>query len=140
MLRSNPDQPEMLLFLATHYYDGMKDKGKAMLYAKRLVDPQTKADSAKVALGRVILGIIASQDGRYGDADKHLRAAMPLMEQHPALKGEALYHLGLVNYQIGDPQQDMNRIQAAYKFHAQSASVSGPYQNLAASSAAGSRT
>jgi len=140
VLRANPDQQEMLLFLASHYYDGMKDKSKAMLYSKRLVDPQTKADPGKAALGHVILGIIASQEGRYPDADSHLRAALPLMEQHPALKGEALYHLGLVNYQIGDPQQDMNRIQAAYKFHAQSASVNGPFQNLAASSAAGIRS
>ncbi len=140
VLRANPDQQEMLLFLASHYYDGLKDKGKAMLYSKRLVDPRTKADPAKMALGHVILGIIASQEGRYPDADTHLRAALPLMEQHPALKGEALYHLGLVNYQIGDPQQDMNRIQAAYRFHALSASVSGPFQNIAASSAAGIRS
>ena len=140
VLRANPAQQEMLLFLASHYYDGMKDKGKAMFYSKRLIDPQTKADPAKVALGHVILGIIASQEGRYPDADAHLRVALPLMEQHPALKGEALYHLGLVNYQIGDPQQDMNRIQAAYRFHALSASVSGPFQNLAASSAAGIRS
>ena len=140
VLRANPNHQEMLLFLASHYYDGMKDKGKAMMYSKRLVDPQTKADPAKATLGHVILGVIASQEGRYPDADSHLRAALPMMEQHPALKGEALYHLGLVNYQIGDPQQDMNRIQAAYKFHAQSASVNGPFQDLAASSAAGIRS
>lgn len=139
-LRSNPFQPDMLLFLASHYYDGGKDKGKTILYAKRLIDPQTKASPQQVALGRVMLGLLASQDARFADADAHLRAAIPFLDQQPTLKSEALFHLGLANYRIGDPQQDMKRIEEAYKFHAQCATIAGPFQNQAASSAAGIRS
>ncbi len=139
-LREDPNQPDMLLFLASHYYDGLKDTQKAIAYAKRLVAPSSKATPSQAALGHTMLGVIASQDARLADAESHLRAAIPHLDPHPALKSEALYHLGFVNLRLGDSKQDLKRIEQAYKLHAECATIAGPYKDQAASSAAGIRS
>lgn len=139
-LKQDPFQPEMLLFLASHYYDGLKDPQRAILYAKRLVAPASKATPGQAALGHTMLGVIASQEARLADAESHLRAAIPLLDPHPALKSEALYHLGFVHLRLGEPKQDLRRIEQAYKLHAECAAITGPFKDQAASSAAGIRS
>jgi hypothetical protein len=139
-LKQDPFQPDMLLFLASHYYDGSKDPQKAILYAKRLVAPNSKATPAQAALGHTMLGVMASQDARFADAETHLRAALPHLDAHPALKSEALYHLGFVHLRLGDTKQDLKRIEQAYKLHAECATIAGPFKDQAASSAAGIRS
>lgn len=139
-LKQDPNQPDMLLFLASHYYDGLKDPQKAILYAKRLVAPTSKATPTQAALGHTMLGVIASQDARLADAESHLRAAIPHLDPHPALKSEALFHLGFVNLRLGEPKQDLRRIEQAYKLHTECATIAGPFKDQAASSAAGIRS
>jgi tetratricopeptide (TPR) repeat protein len=139
-LKQDPNQPDMLLFLASHYYDGLKDPAKAILYAKRLIAASSKTTLGQAALGHTILGVIASQDARLADAEIHLRAALPHLDPHPALKSEALYHLGLAHYRLGESKQDLKRIEQAYKLHAECATLAGPFKDQAASSAAGIRS
>jgi tetratricopeptide (TPR) repeat protein len=139
-LKQDPNQPDMLLFLASHYYDGLKDPQKAIAYAKRLIAPTSKAAPSQAALGHTILGVIASQDARLADAELHLRAAIPHLDPHPALKSEALFHLGLAHYRLGESKQDLKRIEQAYKLHAECATLAGPFRDQAASSAAGIRS
>lgn len=139
-LKQDPNQPDMLLFLASHYYDGLKDPQKAIAYAKRLIAPSSKAPPSQAALGHTILGVLASQDARLADAEVHLRAALPHLDPHPALKSEALYHLGLTHYRLGESKQDLKRIEQAYKLHAECATLAGPFKDQAASSAAGIRS
>ena len=35
------------------------------------------------------------------DADKHLRAALPMIKDNPAMNGAALFYLGVANFELG---------------------------------------
>jgi hypothetical protein len=57
--------------------------------------------SAKLASGCWIAGVVQAQKGGYYEADKDLRAALPLVAGNDARNAAALFYLGLANYQLG---------------------------------------
>jgi tetratricopeptide (TPR) repeat protein len=131
----------MLLYAASKYYE-KKDKGKVIEYGKRLLDtlpakpaPQGVSEedwnrnkTIRLGVAHWMLGVTASGDQRWADADLHLRAALPLVKDNKDLMAESLFHLGLANFKIGDPKKDKTRILEALKFNQQCAAMASPFQ------------
>lgn len=143
-IRTNVNSDDMLLYAAGKAYE-RQDKSKALAYAKRLVDtlparPLPKGADAvewtrdkgkKLGLAHWLLGIIASSEQRWGDADTHLRAALPNVGHNKAIEAETLYHLGLANHRIGDAKKDRSRIIDSIRFNQQCAALAGNFQGQA---------
>lgn len=153
-LAADPNNDDMLLYAATQYYEGMKDKAKVTTYAKRLIEvlpaktaPQGVDPAAydnnrnfKIGLAQWMLGVIASGESRWGDTDTHLRAALPLIKDNKDLAAETLFHLGLANYKLGDPKQDKSRILEAIRFNQECANIPGRFQAQARKNVAAIRS
>lgn len=145
---------DMLIYAASKFYE-QKDKAKATKYAKALLEhlaakpaPQgvaeadwTRNKNLKLGLAHWMLGVLASNDQKWAEADTNLRAALPYIKDNKDLAAETLFHLGLANYRLGDTKQpDKARIVDALKFSNQCAAIPGPYQAPARKNAAAIRT
>ena len=131
----------MLLYAASKYYDA-KNAAKWMPYAQKLAETLpakpapagmdeaawTQNKSLKLGLANWMLGVTASNEKRWTDADTYLRAALPNLQSDKALTAETLFHLGLANYRLGDPKKDRKRINEALKFNTQCAAIPSPFQ------------
>lgn len=140
-LRTDPANDDMLLFAASKYYDA-KNPAKWIPYAKKLAEtlpakpaPQGMDEAAwnqnkglKLGLANWMLGVTASNEQRWADADTYLRAALPNVQSDKALTAETLFHLALANYRLGDPKKDRKRIDDALKYNTQCAAIAGPLQ------------
>ena len=85
------------------------------------------------ALGRAyfIAGAIHTEKGVYANADKELRAALPLIKGNDGMMGPALFHLGVANYQLGKMTLNKPRMLEGAKFSEESAAIVGPYAQQA---------
>ena len=152
-MRRGAQTPDMLFYAATRAYE-KQDKAKATLYAKRLLEtlPATpapqgtseadwlRAKQLKTGLARWMLGVIASQEQRWLDADIHLRAALPLVSQNKDVHAETLYHLGLVNFKLGESKQDTKRLADSVRFNQLCAGIASTFQSQAKQNAASIRS
>jgi tetratricopeptide (TPR) repeat protein len=151
--RSGANNDDMLLYAATKAYE-KADKGKVALYAKRLLDtlpakpaPNGMAESEwtrgkqlKLGIAHWMLGVMASREQRWPDADLHLRAALPLVGLNKDIHAETLYHLGLVNFKLGEAKSDTRRLTDAVRFNQQCATIPGTFQLQAKQNAASIRS
>ena len=140
-LRTDPANDDMLLYAASKYYEA-KNPAKWMPYAKKLAEtlpaktvPQGAVEavwnqnkSLKLGLANWMLGVAASNEQRWMDADTHLRAALPNVQSDKALTAETLFHLALATYRLGDPAKDRKRIDEALKLNTQCAAIVSPFQ------------
>ena len=140
-LQGDPENADMLLYAAGKYYEA-KNAAKWMPYAKKLAEtlpakpaPQgvteaawTQNKSLKLGVANWMLGVAASNEQRWADADTYLRAALPNVQADKALTAETLFHLALANYRLGDPKKDRKRIDEALKLNVQCAAIAGPFQ------------
>jgi hypothetical protein len=139
-----PANPDLLLVLANSAL-AKNQADRALEYATRLVAAAGKrprpegvaaADwerSRNASLGRGywIAGVISAQKNKYGDADRNLRAALPLVQSDDTMKGLALFHLGVCDYQIGKATLDKAKVLEAAKFSEEAAKFSTPYAHQA---------
>lgn len=145
---------DMLIYAASKAYE-QKDKAKATKYANALLEhlatkpaPQgiaeadwTRNKNLKLGLAHWMLGVLASNDQKWAEADTNLRAALPLIKDNKDLAAETLFHLGLANYRLGDTKKpEKTRIVDALKFSNQCAAIPSPYQAPARKNAAAIRT
>ncbi|HEU0120242.1 MAG TPA: hypothetical protein VFQ91_06935 [Bryobacteraceae bacterium] len=144
---------DMLLYAASKAYE-RQDKAKAGGYAKKLLEslptrpvPQgvseadwTRMKNQKAGIAEWMLGIIASNEQRWAEADSHLRAALPNVSQSKDLQAETLFHLGLANYKMGEAKKDTKRITEALKFNQQCAAIASNYQAQAKKNVAAIRS
>jgi tetratricopeptide (TPR) repeat protein len=72
-------------------------------------------------------GITYSGQGKYAEADKSLRAALPNLKDEQ-VRAIALFHLGLADYQLGKAGKSRAQIQDALKYSEQSAAIASPLQ------------
>lgn len=150
----SPDNDDMLIYAASKAYEA-KDHAKAAGYARKLVEslpakpaPQgmdeaawTRNQNLKLGVAHWMLGLVASGGQRWADADKSLRAALPLVQDNKDMAAETLFHLGLANFRLGDGAKgDKKRIIDALKFNQQCASLPGPYQAQARKNVAAIRS
>ena len=133
-----PDNEDLLLVMADHSL-GAKQMDRALAYANRLVNvlshhprPEGMPAAAwnqkcaeSLAHGHWIAGVISGDKGKYVDADKHLRAALPMIKDNPAMNGAALFYLGVANFELGKMTLDKARVLEGEKFSEQAAAIPG---------------
>ncbi len=139
-----PENEDVLLVL-TESALNRKQTDTALRYAERLQVvmakhpkpanmPAPQWERKRVAcLGRAywIAGIMHSEKTHYKDADKDLRAALPLIKDNPAMLGAALFHLGLANYQLGRLLMSRAQVMEGAKFSEEAAAIPGPFSQQA---------
>jgi hypothetical protein len=143
-LANFPDNPDLLLFLADHYYSA-KQPDRAQGYANRLVvamgkhakpEGVSEADwekkkSASLGRGYWISGVIAGEKNQYAAADRNLRAALPYVKGNDAMTAPALFYLGTADYNLGKMTMSKAKILEGAKFSDQCAAITGPYAEQA---------
>jgi hypothetical protein len=138
-LKNFPENEDLLLILADSAMN-RKQTDRASNYAERLIAVMAKhgkpegmsaADwerkrSAAIGRSRWIAGVAHSEKGQHFEADKDLRAALPLIKGNDNMTASALFYLGVANYQLGASMRDRTRILEAAKFSDQAATIKGP--------------
>jgi len=87
--------------------------------------------ATELGQGYWIAGMVLSEQTQYFEADKNLRAAMPLIKGSDGMLAPALYYLGVANFQLGKMTLNKAQVLEAAKFSDQAAAYAGPYQQHA---------
>jgi tetratricopeptide (TPR) repeat protein len=112
---------------------------RAVTYANKALEAlasRSDADlgSRKVALtarANWIAGVAYGSQGKYGPANKALRAALPAIKGDPQLAAAAFFHLGLANYSLGKAIGDKSQTREGLQFFQQCAEIKSNYQDQA---------
>ena len=143
-LANFPENDDALAVLAEAAY-AKKQTDRALGYAKRLpaaVNRHARPEgipaadwerkrSVKLASGYWIAGVVEAEKQAYYDADKNLRAALPLLAGSDARKGYALFYLGLANYQLGKMTLKKSQVLEAAQFSKDAAAFQGSWTHQA---------
>jgi hypothetical protein len=143
-LSNFPENPDLLYFL-TENARSSRQNDRAQSYANRLLaafakrpkpEGVSEADwekkkSAMMGEGYRISGVVSGEKSQYAAADKNLRAAMPYIKGNNAFTAEALFYLGLANYNLGKMTMSKAKILEGAKFSDQCAAITGPYAEQA---------
>jgi len=135
---------EMLAAAGDFYLRQNKEPEKVLDYSSKLIalagskpkpDGVSDADwekrkNAFLGLGQWMTGALYSSQGKNVEADKVLRAALPLLEGDEQTKAGALYNLGLANHRL-------KKAAEAIKFYELCVAIQSPYQSLAATNLKG---
>jgi len=137
------EMPDLLAVLADNALS-RKQTDRALSYANRIIaDAAKKAPdgieaaewertkTAGLAKGYWTAGVILAEQQKFKDADRDLRAALPLIKGNNAMMGPALFYLGVANYQLSTMTNNKAKMVEAAKFSEQSAAIAGPYQDQA---------
>ncbi len=139
MLETTKDNEDMLAFVANQYAEQKRDPDKVIAYSAKVVDlmnTKPKPDGVKEAdwankqkmlsgLAHFMSGSTLFDQGKLPEADKDLRAALPLVEGNNQLKAAALFYAGLANYR-------MKNLPDAIEFSRRCAAIESPFQAKAA--------
>lgn len=135
VLATDQSNEDMLLVVADSYMQKNREPDKVLAYSAKMIElingkpkPEGVADAdwekrkqLISGLGHLMSGKIYYNQGKFGQADKELRAALPFLEGNATLKAETLFHLGMSNYK-------MEKISEALKYYQQTAAIRSPYQ------------
>ncbi len=129
-----PNNEDLLLVLAEHSL-AARQEDRALTYASRLVTvlgrhPRPEG-AAALTRGHWIVGVISGEKGKYVDADKNLRAALPGLGDNAAMKGPALFFLGVANFELGKMTLSKARVLEGAKFSDEAAAIPGAYAQQA---------
>lgn len=131
---------DLLLAMADHYLTA-KQNDKVIVYAGKVaeiapgltkpegvpdLDWQKKKDNS-LGLGFWMQGVAYSALNKFPEADKALRAALPMIQHNEPLKGMAAFHLGVANYRMGSPKKSKALLSDALKFSQEAAAGKNPY-------------
>jgi len=139
-----PDSPDLLVVLANAAITKQQND-KALTYANRLVaslgrrpKPEGVAAAdwerqkgAWLGRGYWIAGMVSAEKNKFIDADRNLRAALPLIKGDQAMMGGALFQLGWANYQLGKMTADKTKVLQAVKFSEDASKIDGPFAHQA---------
>jgi tetratricopeptide (TPR) repeat protein len=139
-----PDNEDLLLVLADNAL-AKQQNDRALSYSERLISALSKhgrpewmpaADwerkkSAALGRGYWIAGVMHAGKNQYFEANKDLRAALPLVKGNEVMLATALFHLGVVNYQLGRMTVNKGQVLEGVKFSEQSAAIPGSLQSQA---------
>ena len=143
LLQKDDSNDDILLVVAGYYYEGNKDKEKALRYAQKLAEiaptkpkPEGVSDDdwnnrkmLKTGIAYWMVGVTNSNDGKWADADKALRAALPNLKSNNDLQAETLFHLGLSNFKLGEGKTpNKQRILDALRFNQQCSAIKSRFQ------------
>lgn len=142
VLATDQSNEDMLLAVADSYRINKKDPDKVLAYCAKALElvahkpkPEGLADTVwetrkKQLTGRAhyLIGLTHVSRNAWSAADQALRTALPGIADNPMMSAEALFYLGLANFQLGARDCEPSRILAAVDFTKQAAAISGPYQ------------
>jgi tetratricopeptide (TPR) repeat protein len=144
--------PNSLDVLSTLAEQSLSTPSKAVTYAQRLIAAASKAtkpegaaanwESKKsLALGRgyYISGMVQAQSQNFFEADKSLRAALPLVKGSDTMAAATLFFLGVANYNIGSQSNNKARVLEAANFSEQAANYKSQYASQAMTNAVAMR-
>ncbi len=140
MAESSGASVDVLLVAADFSLQKKNEPDKVLAYSSRIVEAlNAKPDSvgetewakkreSTLALVSWMQGVVYSLQGKWFEADKSLRGALPgLLDQQ--VRASSLYYLGLVDYQIAKiGGRDKAWMQEALRFSEQSAAIESPLQ------------
>jgi hypothetical protein len=140
-LENLPNSLDVLSALAEQ---SLGTPSRALSYAQRLIAAASKAtkpegaaanwESKKtLALGRgyYISGMVQAQGQNFFEADKSLRAALPLVKGNDSMAAATLFFLGVSNYNIGSQSNNKARVLEAANFSEQAAGYKSQYTQQA---------
>ena len=147
VLSTDQTNEDMLLVVTDNYLQTRKEPEKVHAYSAKLVDlmaakpkPEGMSDADWTSRRNTITGVAHYMNGklyyvekRYPQADKELRAALPLVGSNQAMKAEVLFELGFSNYKMEKPQEAAN-------YYRDCAAMNSPFQADAAKSLQGIKT
>ena len=81
-------------------------------------------------------GIIQAGSNRYADADRNLKAALPLVSGNSTMLNYAYYYLGVSNYQMGKLTADKSKMMTGLQYTDKAAATGGPMQGQASTNSA----
>ena len=153
VVQTDQSNEDMLLAVANSYTEQKKEPEKVLEYSQKVVDllaskpaPEgvspadwEKKKKLSTGLAHFLMGVTYAGQNKFPQADKSMRAALPLIEENEQLKAGTLFHLGVANYRMGDTAGDNAQILEAYRFTQQCAAIKGPYQAVAQKNLAGIR-
>lgn len=124
--------PDVFLIAADYNLQKKTEPDKVILYCTRLLEalknsPEDEHKSSLTGLANWMLGVTYSSQAKHGQADKTLRAALPLLKDEQ-VRASALFYLGLTDYQFGKATRNKALIQDALFFSEQSAAIASPLQ------------
>jgi hypothetical protein len=128
-LANFPENTDLLLVMVNSTLAG-NQTDKSQAYANRLVaafgkkaKPEgiseadwEKQKSAALGRGYWVIGVVSGQKNQYKDADKSLRAALPLIKGNNPMMAQALFYLGVANYNLGKMTASKAKILEGAKF------------------------
>jgi hypothetical protein len=85
-----------------------------------------KKKKAGLGRGYWIAGVVQSGQNNYAASNQSLRAALPLIEGDANMLPIALFHLGVVNYQLGRMTANKAQVIEAAKFSERAAAMNSP--------------
>jgi len=144
VLAKDATNEDMLLVAADYYMNVKKDPGKTISYSSKLVElmstkpaPQgvsaedwEKKRRSSLGVGYWMMGVTYATQNKLLEADKVLRQALPYIAGNDQLRATALFHLGVVNFRLGE-KGDEKRILDAFNFTKECAAIKSPVQAAA---------
>jgi hypothetical protein len=76
-------------------------------------------------------GIAHAAKGQDFEADKDLRAALPMVKDNEGITAQILFSLGVSNYNLGRTTANKEKVLEAIKFSERAAAFAGPLQQMA---------
>ena len=131
-----PDNDDALMVLMNEA-SSKNQSDRALTFGNRLIAAVNKhskpenvsqADwdrkkTAELSRAYWITGMIYGERNRYLDADRNLRAALPLIKGNDAMMGPALFYLGVANYNLSKMTNSKAKLVEAANFSQQSAAI-----------------
>jgi tetratricopeptide (TPR) repeat protein len=143
-LATDQSNEDMLLLLSNSYFDSKKEPAKVHAYTAKVVEimntkqkPQGMSDAdwenrknRFLGAAHYISGKLYYTQNSFANADRELRAALPLIANDPQAKPEVLFYLGVANFK-------MEKVQEAANFNKECAAIKSQFagpctKNLAA--------
>jgi len=140
----DPSNEDVLAFLAD-YDRQKKDFDKSLTYSAKLVEimqskavPEGMVDAdwqkkklKLLAFGLWIEGVSYNGKSQYAQADKALRAGLPLIKGEDQSQPRVWFQLGFADFELGKTTKNRAMMQDALKFSQQSAAMKSPDQTNA---------
>jgi hypothetical protein len=83
----------------------------------------------------VSAGVLQAGASRWADADRNLKAALPLVGGNSTMLSYAYYYLGVSNYQMGKLTADKSKMLTGIQYTEKAVSTGGPMQGQASNNA-----
>ena len=148
IVAGRPDNEDALYAIASNSLSS--NPGAALTAANKLVaavgrnkKPEGTSDAdwdkkknSMLGAGYTFAGVVNASQNKYADADRNLKAALPLIAGNNAMLSYAYYYLGLANYQMGKLTADKSKMQTGVQYTDKAVATPGPMQGQASNNSA----